>query len=135
VLEFLSDDWLAALGEALACLPAGAGEVPDDMTLALGQIVTGVPGRSRGELHYTIVLNGPEGDQLVIGTTDKADVVLVTAYADAVALVLGASTAADLLELGKVKIRGDAVRIADSAALVERAAAASAELKERTTVA
>ncbi|MGH9170240.1 MAG: hypothetical protein ACRD0Z_05140 [Acidimicrobiales bacterium] len=161
MLEYLSDAWLEALAATLASLPgaetanppvelsAGPGQSPDVgdpplgvapepagplPMLALGQVVTGVPRLTGGELHYTIVMGGPAGPRLEVGTIQSADVVLVTSYPDAAALFLGSSTAADLLALGRVKIRGDAGRVVQAAALVEQAARATALLRDRTVV-
>ena len=112
VPELLSEEWFRALAAALDGLTAGPPATEEaGAGIALGQIVTGVPresgaGPEEAEVRYTIVLR-PEGSaSLVRDSTESASVVLVEDFATAVAIASGASVP-DLLNAGRIKVRGD----------------------------
>jgi hypothetical protein len=129
VLEFLSDDWLAALGDAVA------GALPPDLStaIALGQVVTGVKSAAGGEVRYTLSI-GPGSRALVVaGSTEGAEVVLTTSYATASALARGISSAASLFEQGSVKIHGDARRLVEATDLLDVLGSSLSELRDRTS--
>jgi SCP-2 sterol transfer family len=128
VLEFLSDEWLAALGKAVA------GALPPDLStaLALGQVVTDVESNAGGEVRYTLLL-GPGSRALVVtGSTEGAEVVLTISYATASALARGVSSAASLFEQGSVKISGDARRLVEVTELLDILGGSLSELRDRT---
>jgi hypothetical protein len=129
VLEFLSGDWLAALGDAVA------GSLPADLptSIALGQIVTDVLTSAGGEVRYTLLLGPGSSVRVVAGSTEEAEVVLTTTFATAIALARGESSAASLLEQGSVKISGDARRLVEAADLLGVVGDSLNELRDRTT--
>jgi len=127
LLEFLSPEWLQALEGALNEL----GAQPDDTEpIAVGQIVTDGP-FAEGELRYTVLL-ADDTARVAVGSLEGADVVLVTGYADAVALATGERTAGSVLAAGGMKLSGDVARLVGAVTLVERAAGATRSLLART---
>lgn len=105
--EFLSEEWF----ESLRSL---AGEAPTpDRPFRLGVIVTAVP--EREEVAYMLTFSGEQMTGLTVGSVDEADVVIVESYEDARALGAGEVTAAQLLEEGRIKLRGDVRRLVDAA--------------------
>lgn len=127
-IEFLSAEWFAALAAALERVEAAGGEA-----VVLGQVVTGVPSAGGGDVSYAISLGGEGPATVTVGSLEAADVVLVTAYADAHAMATGSASAASLIAAGAVKIRGDAARLVAAAALVEAAGAAMGDLHRIVT--
>jgi hypothetical protein len=127
-IEFLSAEWFAAMALALERVEPAGGEA-----VVLGQIVTGVPSAAGGDVCYAISLGGNGPGSVTVGSLDSADVVLVTAYADARAMATGAASAASLIAAGRVKIRGDAARLVAAAALVEAAGAAMGDVHRIVT--
>jgi hypothetical protein len=143
-LEFLSGDWLAALGEAVA----GSLRAEIATSIALGQVVTGVasagvasagvepagvePATAR-EVRYTLLLGPGSNVEVVTGSTEGADVILTTTYAAARALACGESSASSLLEQGRVKISGDARRLVEAADVLGLVGDALSNLRDRTT--
>jgi hypothetical protein len=105
--EFLSEEWLQSLGRRLATAVP-----PDAGPLRLGVVVTGAP--SGGEISYTLSIGGSAGSAgsgVEIGSVADAEVVLVESYEDARALASGLVAASQLLEQGRLKVRGDANRL------------------------
>jgi hypothetical protein len=152
VPELLSEEWFEVLAAALEALsvPAGsagepegpptaaspdepgvepaAGPAPGHDGLALGQIVTGVPddagaaGVQAGEVRYTIVL-GPEGSAfLVRNSIAPANVVLVEDWPTAGAIASGEVSIPDLLNAGRIKVRGDSRALVSAGELLARVA-------------
>ncbi len=100
---FLSDEWLAALAEALRRAP----DLEEAPRLALGQVVTDVPAlEGEGDVRYTLRVGGGVPASVEPGSVEGADVVLVEDYATARELATG-TPAAVLLGEGRVKVRGD----------------------------
>ena len=103
--------------------PAGA----EGSGIALGQVVTGVPddaGAVRtedGEVRYTIVLRPEGGASLLRNSTDAANVVLVEDWSTAVEVASGV-TVADLLNAGRIKVRGDSRVLVSAGDLLARVA-------------
>ena len=112
--EFLTEEWFETLVAALASLPANNG--PDDApksSLRVGQIVTGVPVSARAsdvvdsEVRYTVELS-PDGSASVVrGSTEDADVTIVEDFDTARAIATNASSVPDMLNAGRIKLRGD----------------------------
>jgi len=113
VPELFSREWFEALAAALSGLPVSAEATEASQGLALGQIVTGVPsdigaaGVQDGEVRYTIVLGEDGSASLVLGSTERANVVLVEDWSTAKAIASGETSMGDLLTAGRVKVRGD----------------------------
>ncbi len=116
--EFLTEAWFDALGAALASLPAdepaaGRAPAPPGSGLAVGQVVTGVPeqagaaGARDGEVRYTIVLHFDGTASLVRGSTEEADVTLVEDWRTAESVASGAASVPEMLNTGRIKLRGD----------------------------
>jgi hypothetical protein len=105
---FLSEEWFADLAARLADRGPLEGDL-DTGALRLGQVVTGVPGR--GEVSWTLVLDAGRAVELVRDEGGPAEVTLVSGYEAARRLASGDATAAQLLEAGQIKIRGDARRL------------------------
>lgn len=116
VSEFLSTGWFKSLGVALERL-----DMSGSPAIAIGQIVTGVPtsAGAGADICYTIVLGGSQSAHVTVGSTESADVVLLVAYRDALAIASGQRTGGSLLAAGAVKIRGDAARLVEAVALLE----------------
>jgi hypothetical protein len=127
-LEFLSPAWLEALGDAIA------GSLPGDVesSIALGQVVTGVESADGGEVRYTLLIGPGSRATVVAGSTEEAEVVLSIAYASARALARGESSAASLLDQGRVKISGDARRLVDASELFGLVGDSLTDLRDRT---
>jgi hypothetical protein len=113
VPEFLTEEWFETLAAALASLPAKTAPVEAlARGLRVGQVVTGVPGSGASgvlgsEVHYTVELC-PDGSVSVVrGSTEDADVTIVEDFATAEAIAAGTSSVSDMLNAGKVKLRGD----------------------------
>lgn len=126
-ISFLSPEWFEALGAAL-----GQIAVVEEPSIVLGQIVTDVSSAG-GEVRYSIVMGGGRPARLTPHSLDTAEVVLVAAYADALAMARGEVTGASLLAAGRIKIRGDAARLVEAAASVEAVAAAARQLHRIVT--
>lgn len=110
---------------------AGAAGEAGVAAIAVGQRVTGVPFAAGHEVRYTMSL-GAEQARVTAGSVEAADVVIVTTYADAVALAAGERTAGSLLAAGGIKLSGDVARLVETLTLVERAAGATRSLRDRT---
>ena len=118
------------LREQFAATPLLPGD--SSVSVKVGQVVTGAPGGS--EVAWTLALRGGAAPELLVGSVEEADVTLVETFDAARALVSGDRTAAQLLEAGGIKIRGDARRLVSESALVEAAASASPGLREQTSL-
>ncbi len=115
---FLSERWMEELGRRLRdAVPA------DAAPLRLGVIVTSAP----GEVRYTLRLGGGTPAELVAGSVEDAEVVIVETFEDARALAEGSVTAAELLEGGRIKVRGDANRLVAAAETLGAAGSALPE--------
>lgn len=112
--SFLSNEWFTALAARLEASPPLSGEG----SLRLGQLV---PDGPSGESRWTLCLSGGKVPTIEIGTTETADVVLVEGYEAARALAAGERGAAELLEAGDVKLRGDVAALVASLGLLEEA--------------
>jgi hypothetical protein len=112
VPEFLSEAWFASLARALAGVALDLPGVPEG-AITIGQIVTGVPDGARAsgvrdsEVRYTIVFDGGAAS-LVRGSIAGAQVVLVTDWDSAEEISSGRSSVPEMLNAGKIKVRGEA---------------------------
>jgi hypothetical protein len=129
VPEFLDEDWFEALGAALKGLSGTASEPAVlESALGIGQIVTEVPGGpaaagvDEGEIRYTIVLSEDGSASLVRDSTEPAQVIIVEDWLTARAIASGASSVAEMLNAGKLKVRGDARALVAAADLLARVA-------------
>jgi hypothetical protein len=125
-LTFLSEEWLAALGEELS----GSAPLEGEGSLRLGLVVVTDDGKE--QCSYTLELVGGEVPRLLGAGTAEAEVVLVESAAAARSRARGAATSAELLEAGAIKIRGDARALVASAGLLEQVAKAAGGLARRT---
>ncbi|MHB8244409.1 MAG: hypothetical protein ACYDGN_03495 [Acidimicrobiales bacterium] len=118
-VAFLSQAWFDALGQRLGASPAPQGE----RIVRIGQLVTGLP--EGGDCSWLVVLAADAPPELQIGTLEGADAVLVESYQAALDLARGERTAAQLLEAGEIKLRGDAGCLVALSSQLEAVAAAS----------
>jgi hypothetical protein len=135
VADFLSDDWITALGAACGAVSSPAGsEGPDAGPLVIEPVVTGVP--TRGEVRYRISFAGgtcavTPGDDAAPG--GPADVRLETDYVTAVALSRGTANAQSALADGRLRVSGDVASLAAHATALARLDDLFAELRASTT--
>jgi hypothetical protein len=125
----LSDGWFEALAAALDGLARSAeptrGPTGD---LALGQVITGVPGMlgnegaCDGEIRYTILLRQDGSAALIRSSTGSAHVTLIEDWSTAEAIMSGRSSVTDMLGAGRIKMRGDSRALVAAEALLTRAA-------------
>jgi hypothetical protein len=126
VPEFLSDEWIAALGAA-----AGHDAAPGDV-LVVEPVVRGVP--DRGEVRYRVVCNTTVLDVVPASAADEAaDVRLETDYSTAVALARGVLNAQTALADGRLTVSGDVARLAGHAGAVAGLGDLFAALRAVTT--
>lgn len=104
--ELFSDAWFDELDHRLEASGAGSPSAGPSPRLALGIVVTGLPGR--GEVRYQLGLGGGRPPELTRATTEGATVTLVQDLATAEALADGSVSMSDLLTAGRIKVRGDA---------------------------
>jgi alkyl sulfatase BDS1-like metallo-beta-lactamase superfamily hydrolase len=115
-----SPDWLDRLAKALSTAAPLAGEG----TLRLGQLILGEDGSVR--CAFTVELEAGCPPRLLGTEIDQAEVTLVESEATAEALASGAASAAELLEQGRIKVRGDAAALVRAAGLIEQLSAVTA---------
>jgi hypothetical protein len=120
-VRFLSDEWFDAMAAAVATV-----EVPNGVSLRLGQVVTGAP---EGDVSYS--LDCRDGRcSLDRGTVEGADVVFRSDVTIAAELAGGDSPVAPghAVLRGDVQVSGDVTRLLATDDLVSRLAAALATL-------
>ncbi len=113
--EHFSDAWFDDLETRLT--EGGPLTGSSEVSLRLGQVVTAADGTQAA--CWTLELEGGSVPVLVRGSVEAAEVTLVSSAEDAKALASGERTAAQLLEAGLLKIRGDARRLAGAGSLIE----------------
>lgn len=118
-MRFLSDEWFAAMGSAVATV-----EAPEGVALRLGQVVTDTP---EGDVAY--VIDCGEGRcALTRGSTDGADVLFRSSFTVAQRLADGGvnEAAGHAVLRGDVEISGDVTRLLAAGDLAVRLAQAMA---------
>jgi hypothetical protein len=117
---FLSDEWFAAVGEAIS--QHGAAATPPGPNVLMNLVITGTPFGDR-EFHM-----GAKDGQALFGQShlDGADVTLTTDYATARDVFVSGNQAAGMQAFmaGKVKVQGDMTKLMAS----QGGAGANAEL-------
>ena len=130
---FLSEEWIAALDEALR---AEAG-LSDCAAVTVEQTVTGTPD---GDVRYRVVIDDRGGRVLRAGGDDAiphapADVRLTTDYATAVAIARGAENAQIALAQGRLQLGGDVHALARFTAALAAMPGVTRALRAGTTYA
>ena len=101
-MRYLSREWLAATGDALADSP-GLRDAIRDLSLILEQAVTGGPA---GTVRWHVVLD--HGDaRLVVGPADRSDLRFETSYRVARAIARGELAAPMAFIAGDLRVGGD----------------------------
>jgi hypothetical protein len=160
VPRYLSAQWLEALEAALRTATAAAtrpaapelspASPPEHAArpvraerLVIGQVVTAIPvgtGTDQplgtalvvGEVRYTLAIGGGVPPEVRAGSLAGAQVVLVTDYDTARAIVAGEQTLTAALVAGRIKVRGDANALIAAQELLAPLGSALAELAEAT---
>ena len=117
MVEFLSDEWIAALADACAGTPVD----PDagSEVLVVEPTVTGVPGRGEVRYRLTFDAHGCSVAARAAGAA-AADVRLETDYLTAVGLARGEMNAQVALADGRLRVSGDVARMAAHASALVR---------------
>ncbi|HWE66596.1 MAG TPA: SCP2 sterol-binding domain-containing protein [Acidimicrobiales bacterium] len=134
--RYLTPEWVQAFDRALAGLDlteaiaaAGAASLTASLgAFAVAQVVTGVPGEAEpdavGDTVRTVLTVG-EGRVSLVSDPDgtrPANVTIVLAYPDALAMAAGELDPADALANGRVRVRGElAVLVAGQSVLAAAA--------------
>jgi hypothetical protein len=126
VIEFLSDEWIAALASAAPAPGNGAGE-----RIVVEPVVRGVPGRD--EVRYRIVFDESGCAVAGVGAAPPADVYLEADYSTAVALARGDMNAQAALADGRLRVSGNVARLAAHAAALSRLGDLFAAVRPDTT--
>jgi ubiquinone biosynthesis protein UbiJ len=129
VAEFLSDEWIRALGHAAR---AAGDSGTDDAVLVVEPVVRAVPGR--GEVRYRVMCDTTVRDVTDASESDgPADVRLETDYPTAAALARGELNAQTALADGRLTVTGDVARLAGYAAAVAKLGDLFAAVRASTT--
>jgi hypothetical protein len=121
-MQPLSDEWFAAARAAVDAM-----EPPDDLHVAVGQVVVGRPG---GDLAYQLVCGG--GTCTLTPGIDRAAVVLTESYETAVAVAEGRRSAGHALLDGDIVLRGDGSQLIAAMPLLDLLGAAVATVSGAT---
>jgi hypothetical protein len=113
-MQPLSDEWFASARAAVATM-----EAPEDVHVAVGQVVLGRPG---GDLAYQLLCDG--GTCTLVSGVDRAEVVLTESYETALAVAEGRRSAGHALLDGDIVLRGDGSHLIVAMPLIEQLAAA-----------
>jgi hypothetical protein len=107
---FLSEEWFEALSAAVRTRARRHLDTESSARpLRLGIRVGEVPWSPGGQFSYTVVL--ARTAEVVAGSEEGADVVLVASHAAWRALAEGQRTVGELLESGSIRVRGDVARL------------------------
>ena len=123
-MRYLSDEWFAALAEAVAQVA-----VPPELGVVVEQVVMGADADG-GDVRFRLACH--DGTCTIERGPGGADVILVEDRATAVAIATGARTAGHAVLHGDVVVRGDAGRLITAAPLLELLAPAVASVMART---
>lgn len=124
-MQFLSEDWLAALDAAARTRVPGADDPLAGISLSLEQVVTGGP-RWRlviDDGRCSVVTDGP----------GEADVRLTSDRATAEAIATGRRAALDAFIAGDLVLGGDVRALLDNRAALEALGDLFAQVKAQTT--
>jgi hypothetical protein len=129
--EFLSDEWVRALGQVARA--AGDRAADDEEVLVVEPVVRGVPGR--GEVRYRVLCAATVCDVTPASATssEPADVRLETEYDIAVALARGEMNAQHALADGRLTVSGDVARLSGRAGAVAKLGDLFAAVRASTT--
>jgi hypothetical protein len=131
VAEFLSDEWITALGDAAR---AGAADPAADGHLVVEPVVRAVPGR--GEVRYRITCDTTVRTVAVPAPDDPpSDVRLEADYPTAVALARGEMNAQAALADGRLTVSGDVERLGAHASALAKLGDLFASVRASTTFA
>jgi hypothetical protein len=129
VPEFLSDEWIRALGDAAR---AGAGDVLDGEQLVVEPVVRAVPGR--GEVRYRVTCDETVRAVAIASPADASpDVRIETDYATAAAVARGELNAQTALADGRLAVAGDIAQLARHATALAKLGDLFAAVRESTT--
>ena len=127
--EFLSDEWIRALGDAAR---AGGDHDPADEVLVVETLVRRVPGRR--EVCYRVTCDTTVRAVVLPSATDApADVRIEADYPTAAALARGELNAQTALADGRLRVSGDLARLAGHAAALARLGDVFAAVRASTT--
>jgi len=130
VAEFLSDEWIRALGAAARA--AYAARDADAEVLVVEPVVRDVPGR--GEIRYRVTCDTTVRDVTGPSPHDApADVRLETDYPTAAALARGEVNAQHALADGRLTVSGDVARLAGHASAIAKLGDLFAALRATTS--
>ena len=106
MLAYLSDEWVTAVDEALAALPAGAtGDAGAPLSLTIHQTVTGGP---RGDHTYVLWFADERAGAALRMAGDAApDVSFTCDWDTAVAIATGKERAQSAFLAGRLRLGGD----------------------------
>jgi hypothetical protein len=130
VAEFLSDEWIRALGDAAR---AGTGETAAaEAALVVEPVVLGVPGR--GEVRYRVICDETVRAVSPASADDSVvDVRIETDYPTAVAIARGEVNAQAALADGRLRVAGDVARLAGFAGALAKLGDLFAAVRASTT--
>ncbi|MGO9872637.1 MAG: SCP2 sterol-binding domain-containing protein [Acidimicrobiia bacterium] len=130
MLQFLSDEWIAALADA--CRGANVARGGGAERLVVEPAVHDVP--DRGEVRYRVLFDETSCTvERPCLDAPTADVRLETDYVTAVALARGETNAQAALADGRLRISGDVTRLAAHASVLSRLADLFVAVRTTTT--
>jgi hypothetical protein len=130
VAQFLSDEWIRALGRAARA--AGDRAATDDV-LVVEPVVRVVPGRGEVRYRVTCATTVLDVSPSSAASSRPADVRIETDYPTAVALARGELNAQVALADGRLTVSGDVARLSVHAGAVARLGDLFAEVRASTT--
>jgi hypothetical protein len=134
VARYLSPEWVESFDAALGALDlseaiatAGAGSLlAADGSFTVAQVVAGSPDAADGVVRTILTIaEGHAHLALDPGAveSDTADVTMLLAYDDALALARGALEPADALAAGRIRVRGDLAALVAAQSVLQAASA------------
>ncbi len=126
--EFLSDEWIRALGDAAR---ADGDHDPANDVLVVETLVRSVP--ERGEVRYRVTCDATVRDVSPSAADAPADVRIETDYPTAAALARADINAQTALADGRLRVSGDLARLAQRAAALAKLDDLFAAVRASTT--